>query len=177
MASPPKPGWATTSVPGVESLGGMVDNAVESYERTLNLVQSWFEGILATYQEQAASYGAMLRSVDASLHALEEAVEGQAKITKALGESLDASRQVVTAATSANENSTERIEKFVGDVLAVLTGQLQALKSQIDVGQAMMSDPMSTQSALFLKMTQDWSDAYGRMLSATPQFKQAARDD
>ena len=175
MANPPNSGWGTP-VPGLESLGGMVDNAVESYERTLNLVQSWFEGILATYKEQADSYGAMLRSVDASLHALEEVVQGQAKITRALGESLDASRQFVTAATNSNQNSTERIEKFVEDVLGVLTGQLQALKSQVDIGQSMMADPTSTQSALFLKMTQDWSDAYARMLSATPPFTQAARD-
>jgi len=116
----------------------------------------------------------MLRSVDASLHALEEVVEGQAKIARALGESLDAQRQVVTAATTSNDNSTERIEKFVGDVLGVLTGQLQALKSQVEIGQSMMADPVSTQSALFLKMTQEWTDAYGRMLSATPQFKKDA---
>jgi hypothetical protein len=155
----------------------MVGNAVESYERTLNLVQSWFEGILATYKEQAESYGAMLRSVDASLHALEEVVEGQAKITKALGESLDASRQVVTAATNSNQHSTERIETFVADVLGVLNGQLEALKSQVDIGKTMLADPVSAQSALFLKMTQDWNEAYGRMLSAAPQFKQAAQDD
>ena len=119
----------------------------------------------------------MLRSVDASLHALEEVVEGQAKITKALGESLDASRQVVTAATNSNQHSTERIETFVADVLGVLSGQLEALKSQVDIGKTMLADPMSAQSAMFLKMTQDWSDAYGRMLSAAPQFKQAAQGD
>ena len=146
MANPPNPGWGTP-VPGLESLGGMVGTAVESYERTLNLVQSWFEGLLATYKEQAESYGAMLRSVDASLHALEEVVEGQAKITKALGESLDASRQVVTAATNSNQNSTERIETFVADVLGVLNGQLEALKSQVDIGKTMLADPVSAQSA------------------------------
>jgi hypothetical protein len=41
----------------------------------------------------------------------------------------------------------------------------------------MMADPMSTQSAMFLKMTQDWNDAYGRMLSAIPQYKPAAHGD
>ncbi|HSU34412.1 MAG TPA: hypothetical protein VLJ88_02010 [Propionibacteriaceae bacterium] len=176
MANQPNQGWGSP-VPGLEPLGEMVGNAVESYERTLNLVQSWFEGILATYKEQAESYGAMLRSVDASLHALEEVVEGQAKITKALGESLDASRQVVTAATNSNQNSTERIETFVADVLGVLSGQLEALKSQVDIGKTMLADPVSAQSAMFLKMTQDWSDAYGRMLSAAPQFKQARKDE
>jgi prophage DNA circulation protein len=176
MADQPNQGWGTP-VPGLESLGGMVSNAVESYERTLNLVQNWFEGILATYKEQAESYGAMLRSVDASLHALEEVVDGQAKITRALGESLDASRQVVSAATNSNQHSTERIETFVGDVLAVLTGQLESLKKQVDIGQTMLSDPLSAQSAMFLKMTQDWNDAYGRMLSAIPQYKHAASGD
>jgi len=176
MADQPNQGWGTP-VPGLESLGGMVSNAVESYERTLNLVQNWFEGILATYKEQAESYGAMLRSIDASLHALEEVVEGQAKITKALGESLDASRQVVSAATNSNQHSTERIETFVGDVLAVLTGQLESLKKQVDIGQTMLSDPLSAQSAMFLKMTQDWNDAYGRMLSTIPQYKHAAPGD
>ena len=176
MANQPNQGWSVP-VPGLESLGGMIGNAVESYERTLNLVQSWFEGILATYKEQAESYGAMLRSVDASLRALEQVVEGQAKITRALGESLDASRQVVTAATNSNQHSTERIETFVADVLGVLNGQLEALKSQVDIGKTMLADPVSAQSAMFLKMTQDWSDAYGRMLSAAPQFKQAAQDD
>ena len=66
MANEPNQGWSSP-VAGLESLGGMVGNAVESYERTLNLVQSWFEGLLATYKEQADSYGAMLRSVDTSL--------------------------------------------------------------------------------------------------------------
>ena len=84
---------------------------------------------------------AIPRSVDASLHALEEVVDGQAKITNALAESLDASRQVVTAATSSNQHSTERIETPVSDVLAVLTGQLDALKSQVDIGRTMLSDP------------------------------------
>lgn len=176
MANQPNQAWGTP-VPGLESLGAMVGNAVESYERTLNLVQSWFEGIMATYREQAESYGAMLRSVDASLHALEEVVEGQAKITKALGESLDASRQVVTAATNSNQHSTERVETFVADVLTVLTGQLEALKNQVDIGKTMLADPVSAQSAMFLKMTQDWSDAYGRMLSAAPQFKSTTPED
>ncbi len=176
MTKPQGQGWATP-VPGLESWGGMVVLSVEAYERTVTLAQSWFEGILATYKEQAESYGALLRSVDTSLRSLEQVVEAQAQITKALGESLHASRQVLTVATSSNQHSTERIEAFVGDVLAMLTAQLQALKSQVDIGQTMLADPLSTQSAMFLKMTEDWSDAYGRMLSATHPFKTSVHDD
>ncbi len=176
MTNPPDQGWGTT-VPGFEPFGGMVVNAVEAYERTLTVVQNWFEGILATYKEQAEGYGAMLRSVDTSLRALEQVVESQAKITQALSESLEASRGVVTAATNSNQHSTERIEAFVGDAMAMLTGQLQALKNQVDMGQAMLSDPMSTSSTAFLKMTKDWSDAYGRMLGPANPFKPAAHED
>ena len=38
MNKPPDQMWGTT-VPGLEALGGLAVNAVESYERTLKLVQ------------------------------------------------------------------------------------------------------------------------------------------
>ena len=81
------------------------------------------------------------------------------------------------AATNSNQHSTERIEAFVGDAMAMLTGQLQALKNQVDMGQAMLSDPISTSSTAFLKMTKDWSDAYDRMLGPANPFKPAAHGD
>ena len=83
MAKTSDQGWGATT-PALDAMGGLAVNAVESYERTLNLVQNWFEGIMATYKEQTESYGAMLRSVDTSLRALEQVVETQAKTTKAL---------------------------------------------------------------------------------------------
>ena len=176
MTNPPDQGWGTT-VPGFEPFGGMVVNAVEAYERTLTVVQNWFEGILATYKEQAEGYGAMLRSVDTSLRALEQVVESQAKITQALSESLDASRgsslrprtRISTARSVSRPLSETRWR--------MLTGQLQALKNQVDMGQAMLSDPMSTSSTTFLKMTKDWSDAYGRMLGSANPFKPTAHED
>jgi len=160
--------WGST--PGLESMGAVARSAVEAYERTLNLMQTWSEGIMATYREQGESYTAMLVSVDKSLRAMEQVVENQAKTTKALAESLDASRQVVTSAMKLNQHSTERVETFVTGVLDVLTGQLEAIRSQVDLGQTMLSTPASGQSALFLKMTQDWTDAYSRLLESTNPF-------
>jgi len=168
MTNPAENPWG--SAPGLESMGAVARSAVEAYERTLKLMQTWSEGIMATYREQTESYAAMLVSVDKSLHAMEQVVENQAKTTKALAESLDASRQVVTAAMKSNQHSTERIETFVSGVLEVLTGQLEAIRSQVDLGQTMLSTPVTDQGALFLKMTQDWTDAYSRLLSSTNPF-------
>jgi hypothetical protein len=102
---------------------------------------------------------------------MEQVVENQAKTTKALAESLDASRQVVDAAIKSNQHSTERVETFVTEVLEVLSGQLEAIRSQVDLGQTMLSTPMAEQGALFVQMTQDWTKAYSRLLDATTPFK------
>lgn len=174
MTNPADNPWGTA--PGLESMGSVAKTAVEAYERTLSLMQTWSEGIMATYREQSESYAAMLLSVDKSLRAMEQVVESQAKTTKALAESLDASRQVVTAAMNSNQQSTERIETFVSGVLDVLTGQLEAVRSQVDLGQTMLTTPASEQGALFLKMTQDWTDAYSRLLNSTNPFKTSKND-
>lgn len=160
---------ALGSAAGLESMGAMARSAMEAYERTLNLMQTWSEGIMATYREQTEGYAAMLVSMDKSLRAMEQVVESQAKTTKAMAESLDASRQVVTSAMRSNEHSTERVEAFVTEVLGVLTGQLEAVRSQVDLGQTMMSAPVAGQQA-FVKMTQDWTEAYSRLLGATTPF-------
>jgi hypothetical protein len=164
------------AAPGLESIGAVARSAVEAYERTLSLVQTWSEGIMATYREQTESYAAMLLSVDKSLRAMEQVVESQAKTTKALAESLDASRQVVTTAMKSNQHSTERVETFVNEVLEVLTGQVEAIRSQVELGQTMLSTPVAGQSAMFLKMTQDWTQAYSRLLESTTPFTMPKSD-
>lgn len=165
MANTADSSWGADA-PGLESLGAMTGSAFDAYERTLNLVQSWSEGIMATYKEQANGYAAMLRSADKSLRAMEQVVESQAKTTKALAESLDASRQLVTSAMESNKNSTERVETFVEEVLKVINAQVDALRTQVEIGQTMFSNPTSASTA-FLKMTQDWTNAYGRLINAT----------
>jgi uncharacterized membrane-anchored protein YhcB (DUF1043 family) len=161
--------WGAAS--GFESMNAMARSAVEAYERTLSLVQTWSEGIMSTYREQSESYAAMLTSVDKSLRAMEQVVENQAKTTKALAESLDASRQVVTTAMSSNQASTERVETFVTEVLGVLNAQLETVRNQVSLGQTMLSNPVAGQSAMFTKMTQDWTEAYTRLLDATSPYK------
>lgn len=165
--------WGPTA--GLESMNAMARSAMEAYERTIALAQTWSEGIMASYREQTESYAALLVSVDKSLRAMEQVVESQAKTTRALAESLDASRQVVTTAMKSNQQSSERVETFVTEVLGVLTGQLDAVRTQVDLGQAMMANPAAGQQAVLLKMTQDWTEAYTRLLgAATPSTRPPA---
>jgi hypothetical protein len=54
-----------------------------------------------------------------------------------------------------HQHSIERVETFVGAMLDVLTGQLQTLRTRVQIGPETLSDPASAPSAAFLKVTQD----------------------
>jgi hypothetical protein len=123
------------------------------------MTQGWSEGVLSTLKEQADSYTALLRSVDASLRAMEQASTSQAQRTNALVRSLEASREVVSTVMSAHQHSIDRVETFLQGMLDVLTGQLEELRMQGDICQAMVSDRVAAQSATFMKVSQDWMDA------------------
>lgn len=163
-----KPHNRPPAITGLESAGAFVVEAVRAQERVLDMTQGWSESVLGTLKEQADSYTTLLRSVDASLRAMEQAITSQAQTTKALAESLEASREVVSTVMGAHQHSVDRVETFVQGMLDVLTGQLQALRTQVDIGQAMLSDPVAAQSATFMKMSQDWMDAYGRLMNSAP---------
>jgi hypothetical protein len=161
----------------VEGVGDLVRESVRAHGRALELTQGWSEDVLGTLKDQAASYGTMLRSVDASLRAMERAVTSQAESTKALAESLKSSREVVDSAMAAHRQGVERVETYVGGLLEVLTGQLQALRGQVELGQDMLSDPVGASGAMFLKVTQDWTEAYQRLFAAATPGAPRPRDE
>jgi putative protein kinase ArgK-like GTPase of G3E family len=146
----------------------IVNDAVDAQERMLQLNQSWSEGILRTLKDQAQSTTTLLRSIDASMKAMERALTSQAESNRALAESLEASQSIVRSALSAQEHTLEQVESYFGGMLSVLTGQLQALRTQVESSRALLTGPGSAQSSLFLQMTQDWMDAYRRLLSSAP---------
>jgi hypothetical protein len=154
--------------PGMESVSAIVQDAIGAHERVLQLSQSWSEGIVRTLKDQAESTTALLRSIDASMKAMERALASQAESNRALADSLEASQSIVRSAVSANEHTLEQVESFFGGMLSVLTGQLQALRTQVDASKTFLGGPASSQSALFMQMTQDWMDAYRRLLAAAP---------
>jgi hypothetical protein len=163
---------------GIESLGAMVNSAVQAQERALTVSREFSENVLGTVKEQAANYSSLLRSVDASLRSMEQAVSSQAASTKALLDSLEASREVVSTAMVAQQQGLERVETFIASMLGVLGSQLNALRAQVDTGKKMMSDPAAAQSDVFLKVTQDWMSAYDQILKvATAPFQQGDRKE
>ncbi len=121
MATKPKAGPGATT--GLDSVGAMVQHAIQAQERALEVTQSWSESTLDTFQEQAESYGTMLRSVDVSLQGMEQAIKSQADATKALAESLESSRQVVSSVMGAQQDSGERVESLIVGMLDVLKSQ------------------------------------------------------
>lgn len=153
--------------PAVEPVTSFVQGAMHAQRRALDMTQAWSETILTTIKEQAASYGALLKSVDASLTAMQQAVKSQAEATKALADSLDASRQVVRSAMEAQQHSIAQVEGMVGGILKAVTGQLDTLRAQVKAGQDMLASPAAAQSELFLSMTQDWMDAYSQLMGGS----------
>ncbi len=109
---------------------------------TLELTQVWSASILSTLKEQAETFTTILRSVEASMVAMEEAVKSQAQATQALAESLAASRQILESAMGAQTQAAERVETFVTGMLQVLTGQLEALRSQLQLSRRQSSSPL-----------------------------------
>jgi len=146
----------------------MAYDAVRAHQRALETAQGWSTTLLDTLKEQTKSYSAMLRSVDASLRAMEQAVTSQAETTKALAESLEASRQVVASATTTHQRSFEQVEKWVDGMLTALDEQLGALRAQVEAGQALTANPVAAQGEAFLAMTQEWMEAYRRLAAAAP---------
>lgn len=166
MADEPGPGHSAP--PG---WGGMADVARESlrvHGRNVEMAQDWAQGALVTLKDQAESYGRLLRSVDASLKAMEQAVESQAQATRAMAQHLEASRAVIDSALAAHRQTVERVETHLTGVLGVLDSQLQALRRQMEMGQRAFADPVSAQSAMFLQLTRDWAEAYRRLSDAAP---------
>jgi predicted transcriptional regulator len=159
---------APSANPGMESVSAIVNDAMGAQERMLRLSQSWSEGILQTLKDQAESTTTLLRSIDASMRAMERALASQAESNRALAESLEASQSIVRSAVTAQEHTLEQVESYFGGMLSVLTGQLQALRTQVETSRALLSGPASSQSSLFLQMTQEWMEAYRRLLGAAP---------
>jgi hypothetical protein len=155
-------------IPGMESVSAIVNDAMGAHGRMLQLSQSWSEGILQTLKDQTESTTALLRSIDSSMRAMERALASQAESNRALAESLEASQSIVRSAVTAQEHTVEQVERFFGGMLSVLTGQLQALRTQVESSRALLAGPASSQTSGFLQMTQDWMDAYRRLLAAGP---------
>ena len=150
--------------------GNLLGNAVRAQQRSIELTERWFDGILTALQDQAESYAGMLRALDSSLRALEATLQSQVQTSAALKESLDASRTAVTTAAATQQRSIELAESFFSGTRESLTLQLEALRRQLQDAQGLFGDPVGAQQEAFQRMARDWVDSYGRLLDGTLSY-------
>jgi putative protein kinase ArgK-like GTPase of G3E family len=148
-----------------DSVQAAVSAAVRSQARTLERSSGWIDSTMTTLREQAEGYATLMRSVQTSLQAMEKAINSQAETTRALKESVDAARAVIASATTAHERSLEQAQSFFSGMFEALASQLQVLQAQVRTSQSMIGGA-AVQDDMFVKLTQDWLEAYARLIDS-----------
>jgi hypothetical protein len=94
---PAKGKRASSPAEGMTPAAAMVMNAFSAQGNALEQSRGWFESLLGMLKDQAESSTALLGSVESTLQAMEKAITSQAESTRALTESLNASRLMIPA--------------------------------------------------------------------------------
>lgn len=136
-----------------------VGGAVASQQRSVGLAQDWAHSVIESYKSQAESYRALTDAMSSSMTALERTLQGQEETNRALKESLDAYRNVVESASQMQERNTQLVQSFFNDVVQTLQGQLESSRS-------LLLEPAAKQQEFFQNVTQEWLDAYVKLLNA-----------
>lgn len=144
---------------GLRAWGDVVGGAVAAQQRSVGLAQDWSESVIETYKSQAESYRALTDAMRSSLTALEKTLKSQEETNRALRESLEAYRRVVESASETQERNTELAQSFFDNVVQTLQGQLESSR-------ALLLEPAAGQQEFFQNVTQEWLDAYTKLLNA-----------
>jgi len=99
--------------------------------------------------------------------ALEQTLKSQEETNRALKESLDAYRNVVESASETQERNMELAQNFFDDIVETLRGQIESSR-------ALLLEPATRQQEFFQNVTQEWIDAYVRLLNAPLEFYRAS---
>ena len=146
-----------------------VGGAVANQQRSLGLAQGWAEGVIETYRSQAESYRGLTEAMTSSMEAFRKALESQEETNRALKESLDAYRNVFESAGEMQERNMQLAENFFGDVI-------ETLRTQIESSRSLLLEPAARQQEFFQNVTQEWVDAYVRLLNAPLEFYRATTE-
>lgn len=138
-----------------EAFGG----AMAAQQRSVSLAQDWTQGVIDSYENQAASYGALMEAMKSSLAALETTLKSQEETNKALRQSLDAYKSVLENASQTQEKNMQLAQRFFNDIVETLRGQLESSRS-------LLVEPAAKQQEFFQNITQEWLDAYMKLLNA-----------
>ena len=152
---------------GLRAVQEAVGGAVSAQQRSVGLAQNWAESVIETYRSQAESYRALTDAMQSSMTALERTLKSQEETNRALKESLEAYRNAVESASETQERNMELAQNFFDNVVETLRDQLESSRS-------LLLEPATRQQELFQNLTQEWIDAYIRLLNAPLEFYRAS---
>lgn len=152
---------------GAKAMQDAVSGAVASQQRSVKLAQDWSETVIETYRSQAESYQSLTEAMKSSMEAFRKALESQEETNRALKESLDAYRNVFESAGQAQERNMQLAQNFFDDVVETLRGQIESSRQ-------LLLEPAARQQEFFQNVTQEWVDAYTRLLQAPLEFYRAS---
>ena len=144
---------------GLKAMQEAVGGAVSAQQRSMGLAQDWAESVIETYQSQAESYRSLTDAMTSSMEALERTLKSQEETNRALKESLDSYRNVVESAKETQERNMQLAQNFFENIVGTLRDQLESSRS-------LLLEPAARQQELFQNLTQEWMDAYVRLLNA-----------
>jgi len=154
---------------GLRAMQDAVGGAVAAQQRSVGLAQDWAQSVIETYRSQAESYRALTDAMTSSMEALERTLKSQEETNRALKESLDSYRDVVESASETQERNLELAQNFFDNVVETLRDQLESSRS-------LLLEPAARQQELFQNLTQEWIDAYVRLLNALLEFYRASTE-
>ena len=151
---------------GLKAMQEAVGGAVSAQQRSMGLAQDWAESVIETYQSQAESYRSLTDAMTSSMEALERTLKSQEETNRALKESLDSYRNVVESAKETQERNLQLAQNFFENIVGTLRDQLESSRS-------LLLEPAARQQELFQNLTQEWMDAYVRLLNVPLGLYQA----
>ena len=152
---------------GLRAMQDAVGGAVAAQQRSVSLAQEWAESVIETYKSQAESYRSLTEAMRSSMTALERTLKSQEETNRALKESLEAYKDAVENASQTQERNMQLAQNFFDDVVTTLRDQLESSRS-------LLLEPAAKQQELFQNLTQEWIDAYIRLLNAPLEFYRAS---
>ena len=151
---------------GLKAMQEAVGGAVSAQQRSMGLAQDWAESVIETYKSQAEGYRALTDAMTSSMEALERTLKSQEETNRALKESLDSYRNVVESAKETQERNMQLAQNFFENIVGTLRDQLESSRS-------LLLEPAARQQELFQNLTQEWMEAYVRLLNAPLEFYRA----
>ena len=141
------------------AVGDLFGGALAAQQRSVNLAQDWAENVVETYKSQAEGYQALTEAMRTSMTALERTLKSQEETNRTLRESLEAYKKVIESAGETQDRNARLAQNF-------FDGVVKTLQDQLESSRALLAEPALKQQEFFQNVTQEWLEAYTRLLNA-----------